>query len=81
MTTITAKALFNHDDNEVRNFIVGNDFKMFFTRAPDNKYSPRVMVKEIIRDNLDYAIVIPMNEEEGRQTIHVKHDSLEIVFN
>lgn len=81
MTMITAKALFSHNDNEVRHFVVENDINVFFTRAPDNKYSPRVRVKEIIRDGLDYAIVIPMNEKDGRQLIHIKHDSLEIVFN
>ncbi len=74
---ITARMLFKHG----RKFQVGNDIQVFFTRAPGNKYSPRVRVKEIIQDNLDYGIVIPMNEKDGRQTIHINHDFLEIVLN
>ena len=81
MATIPAKTLFSGDRDSVRNFIAGNDIKMFFTRAPGNKFSPRVRVKEIIRDSLDYAVMVPMNEKDGRQTIHIKHDFLEIVFN
>ena len=74
---IAAKVIFGHGAR----FEVGHDIQMFFTRVPGNKYSKRVRVKEIIRDNIDYGIVIPMDEKDGRQTIHINHDSLEIVLN
>ena len=77
MKMIAAKTLFGHG----RKFEIGNDIQVFFTRAPENKYSRRIRVKEIVRDNLDYAVAIPMNENEGRETIHINHDSLEIVLN
>ena len=81
MATIPVKTLFSGERESVRNFIAGDDIKIFFTRAPGNKFSPRVRVKEIIRDNLDYAVVVPMNESDGRQTIHINQDFIEIVFN